>query len=336
MKKKVTYSDIAQYTNYSKMTISRYFNNPDSLTDETKEKIENALKELNYQSNKVAKILANGKSEFIGIIIPELFFDYYSLILNDILTTYSEFNYKFLVFAGNHDPQLEKKYIQELLAYQVEGLIILSYSLTSKVLQEYQFPIVTIEREDQHISSVNTNNYLGGQLATNHLIDNKCDVVIHINGFVKEYNPSYQRINGFKDTSISRNVPYEIIQKDFINDYDQTYQQLLDIYTYLEKKFPNQKKGVFVSNDNHANIFLNILLKNHKKIPEEYEIVGFDNTISKQSILPITTVSQNTKEIAYNAIKLLNKSIKSKNTNSKIQHLLVDPQLIIRETTLNQ
>lgn len=73
MNKKVTFSDIAKYTNVSKMTVSRYFNDPGSLTPETKGKIEKALKELNYKSNKVAKILANGRSEFIGIIIPELF-----------------------------------------------------------------------------------------------------------------------------------------------------------------------------------------------------------------------------------------------------------------------
>ena len=73
-KKNITFSDIAQYTNFSKTTISRYFNNPDSLTLENQEIIANALEELNYKENKVARILANGKSEFVGIIIPNLFY----------------------------------------------------------------------------------------------------------------------------------------------------------------------------------------------------------------------------------------------------------------------
>ena len=86
-KKNITFSDIAKYTNFSKTTISRYFNNPDSLTLENQEIISSALAELNYKENKVARILANGKSEFIGVIIPDLFNDYYSKVLAQILST---------------------------------------------------------------------------------------------------------------------------------------------------------------------------------------------------------------------------------------------------------
>ena len=66
-KKNVTFSDIAKYTNFSKTTISRYFNNPDSLTLENQQIISDALVKLNYKENKVARILANGKTEFVGV-----------------------------------------------------------------------------------------------------------------------------------------------------------------------------------------------------------------------------------------------------------------------------
>ena len=85
MTKKVTFSDIAKYTNFSKTTISRYFNNPDSLTLESRKKIEDALIALDYKENKVARSLANGKSEMIGIIIPDLFLHYYSQMLNCLI-----------------------------------------------------------------------------------------------------------------------------------------------------------------------------------------------------------------------------------------------------------
>lgn len=87
-KKNVTFSDIAEYTHFSKTTISRYFNNPDSLTLENQAIISDALVKLNYKENKVARILANGKTEFIGIIIPSLYLHYYSVVLNQILSTY--------------------------------------------------------------------------------------------------------------------------------------------------------------------------------------------------------------------------------------------------------
>ena len=113
MKKKITFNDIAKKTNFSKTTISRYFNNPDSLTEESKKKIENALVELDYKENKVARSLANGKTEMIGIIIPDLFLHYYSQILDSLINTYPKYKYKFLVFVGNNnrDEELYKRII---------------------------------------------------------------------------------------------------------------------------------------------------------------------------------------------------------------------------------
>lgn len=103
-KKNVTFSDIAKYTHFSKTTISRYFNNPDSLTLENQKIISDALIKLNYKENKVARSLANGNTEFIGIIVPNMFNSYYSEVLNQILATYETFGYKFLVFSGNENP----------------------------------------------------------------------------------------------------------------------------------------------------------------------------------------------------------------------------------------
>ena len=89
-KKQVTFADIAEYTNFSKTTISRYFNHPDSLTVENQEKISQALDTLGYKKNKLAKVLANGKSEFIGIIVPNLYLHYYSEMLTQFLSSYTD------------------------------------------------------------------------------------------------------------------------------------------------------------------------------------------------------------------------------------------------------
>lgn len=138
-KKKVTFADIAKYTNFSKTTISRYFNNPDSLTLENQEKIAKALDDLGYQENKLAKVLANGKSEFIGIIIPNLYLHYYSEMLNQLLSSYSDYHYKFLVFVSSDKKELEQQYLDELMAYKIEGLIILSHTFLPRSLLPITF-----------------------------------------------------------------------------------------------------------------------------------------------------------------------------------------------------
>ena len=133
-KQAVTYQDIAEYTGFSKATISRYFNDRDSLTLEKQDTISEALKKLDYRQNKVARVLANGKTEMVGILLPDLYHHFYYQILNKILGTYREFGFKFLVFNGDHNEEVERRYLQELMAYKVEGMIVLSNTLSSEEL----------------------------------------------------------------------------------------------------------------------------------------------------------------------------------------------------------
>ena len=122
-KKSITFSDIAQYTGLSKATISRYFNQPSYLTQESIDMISKALKELNYQENKLARVFAKGNSEIIGIIVPNFFYQFYSHFLNHVLNTYEQYGFKFITFLGNNDCEAERKCLNELLAYQIIGLI---------------------------------------------------------------------------------------------------------------------------------------------------------------------------------------------------------------------
>lgn len=336
MKKNVTFSDIAKYTNFSKTTISRYFNSPETLTEESIKKIEHALVALNYQENKVAKSLANGKTEMIGVIIPNLYMHYYAHILNYLIQTYRQYHYKFIVFLGNSNPEEELKYIQELLAYKIEGMIMLSHSIDSLTLKNLDIPIVSIEREDQHISSVNSDNYDGAKQATQVLIDNDCDILIHINSKVSETVPAYQRIVAFQETCSTQQIPHQCYFSSLGNCYEESYQALYTIYVDIEKNYPNRKKGIFLSNDTHANVFLNILLKHKKQIPEEYELIGFDNSpISEQAILPITTVDQHVAQLSEAAMKCLIRQIHAKRNKTvlNIEHATIPTTLIKRETT---
>ena len=345
MTKKLTFSDIAKYTNFSKTTISRYFNNPDSLTLESRKKIEDALIALDYKENKVARSLANGKSEMIGIIIPDLFLHYYSQMLNCLINTYSKYNYKFLVFVENHDTNKESKYtkemnyIKELMAYQIEGLIILSNTIDSKTLSELSIPIVSIEREDKYISSVNSDNYAGAFKATNLLIDNKCDILIHINVNVNKSAPAYDRIWAFQATCEEYHVPYDIDLSVKGASYHELLDVIREIFNKIESKYPDQKKGIFLANDTYANMFLNLIFQKYGTFPSTYEIVGFDNSpIASEAILPITTIGQQIDVIAKTAMDLLVQQMEEQKKRvpkplGEPIHKQITPILIRRNTT---
>lgn len=337
--KKITFEDIAKYTNFSKTTISRYFNNPDSLTLKNQEIIAQALIDLDYKENKVARILANGKTEFVGIIVPNLYFHYYSEMLNQILSSYETFGYKFLVFAGNANEGTERKYIQELLAYNIEGMIVLSHTIPSKELSSYNIPIVTIEREDQYTSSVNTDNYMGGVQATSLLYKNNCDILIHVNVNVSKLIPSYGRIQGFLDTCTEHHLNYELLLEDLGNTYAENQNAIQEITKYLDKKYAGQRKGIFLANDTYANMLLNCLMRIYGFIPDDYRIIGFDNSpISSESVIPISTVGQQIDKIAYTAMELLVEQMNERKKRRPIPlkepiHKVITPILISRDTT---
>lgn len=338
-KKNVTFSDIAEYTHFSKTTISRYFNNPDSLTLENQAIISDALVKLNYKENKVARILANGKTEFIGIIIPNLYLHYYSEMLNQILSTYETFGYKFLVFVGNENEEIERQYIRELLAYKIEGLIILSHTIPSHELAELSIPIVAIEREDQYISSVNTDNYMGGVQATSLLLKHQCDIFIHINSPTPTATPAYGCVRGFLDVCEQNLLDHRIIYKDLGSNYETTQKQLQEIIEELEHDYPDRKKGIFISNDTHANTLLNLLFRKHGRLPDDYLIVGFDNSpISREAIIPISTVGQQIDKLAFEAVSLLVDQMNERKKRkpmplTKPVHKVITPILFRRGTT---
>lgn len=339
-KKNVTFDDIAKYTGFSKTTVSRYFNNPDSLTLKNQQIIADALVALDYKENKVARILASGKTEFIGVIVPNLYLHYYSEMLNRILSTYEEYGYKFLVFVGDENKNIERQYISELLAYKIEGMIILSHTISSKELASYNIPIVTIEREDEYVCSVNTDNYMGAVQASSLLIKSGCDILVHINSPVPNNVPAYGRIKGFEDICSERNVVHEVILTQLGNTFEENKEKLTQLVDEIEDKYPDQKKGIFMSNDTHANIMLNILIRKYGTLPDDYCIVGFDNSpICNEAVIPISTVGQQSEIIADEAMKLLVMQMNERKKRKPVPlkepiHKIVTPILIRRETTM--
>ena len=342
-------ADLAKYCNISKTTISRYFSNPDSLTIENQEKIRNAVKVLGYQENKIAKMLPSGHTEFIGLIVPNLFMNYYFEIMHHLLSTYSTYGYKFLVFECHSSIEEERQYINEMIAYNVEGIITLSHIIPSKEYASYDIPVVAIEREDDYISSVHNDNYMGGIQATSLLYKSGCDALFFIDStpvgatkssYYSTDTRSYQygRLNGFRYVCKNCNVENEEIIRYLGEEYSEYYKGISEIIDELAVKYPNRKKGIFCANDTFANIALVHLMRKYGKFPDDFRLVGYDGSpIAEQAIVPISTVRQQVDKITQSAMDLLIKQIKAKDQRIPetvpIQHEIIPPILMNRATT---
>ena len=131
----------------------------------------------------------------------------------------------------------------------------------------------------------------------------------------------------------------KIIYKMLGTSYEQIRQNLSEIIAQLEQDYPNQRKGIFVSNDTDANVLINLLLQKYGKLPEDYYIVGFDDSpISSQAAVPISTVGQHIDQIAHEAMKLLVEQMNERKKRRPMPqeqpiHKVITPYLIRRATT---
>ena len=109
-----------------------------------------------------------------------------------------------------------------------------------------------------------------------------------------------------QDACVKAGVPHKVIIRDFRLSYQEAAAPLQEIFDNIEQEYAGQKKGIFLSNDDHANILLNLLIRKYHTLPDDYELIGFDGApISEQAIYPISTVGQQIDQIADEAVSLL-------------------------------
>lgn len=337
--KKVTFADLAKYTGFSKTTISRYFNDPESVTLKNQELIQKAIDTLGYKENKLARVLANGRTEFIGILVPNLHMHYYAELLSYILTTSEKYGYKFMVFNGDGDKAKERQYMSEMLAYKVEGLIVITHTCTSEELSKLGIPVVTVEREDRYVNSVNSDNYEGGKMAAQHLADCGCDVLIHLNADLKKSTPDYGRIRGFREVVRSTGLESREYLRVYGDRYEVMEPVVNEVFEDIDRNYAGRKKGIFVSNDSLANVLINRIVSAYGKLPDDWFIVGFDDSpIARESIVPMTTIRQNVPEIVDTAMNILIRLMTEQKKRKPViqkqrEHRMIDVELAIRKTT---
>lgn len=332
MKERVTFGDIAKHTGFSKTTISRYFNHPETVTPQNRSVIKQALEDLDYQENKVAQMLAFGKSQLLGFILPDLQQDFYSRMLEQLLDTYEAYGYQFIVSLSHHNPTRERQCIKELLTYQVDGLITISHALSSEELAATSVPVVGIERESRVISCVNTNSFTGAKLAVQQLAADGCQLLVHLSSSDGFAQPGFQRTMGFRRTSEQHKLSHRILLCPTEQSYPHMVARMEEIVATLLTSYPNQKIGFFCSDDFLANALLHVLYQQGIAIPEKAEIIGFDNASgSAQSIIPLSTISPDIPHMAQQTMETLARKLQGESVPIAQE---VDPILISRQTTL--
>lgn len=331
----ITIKDIARLANVSITTVSRVINNKsEGISEATRSKILEIIKETNYQPNTIARGLVTKKTKSIGLIIPDITNPFFPDIARGVEDSANIYGYN--VFLCNTDDKIDKEndYIKALKEKYVDGIIFTSSSITeSKHISEIMnnnIPIVMIDRyikpERRKICGVFLDNYKGGYLATKHLIDLGHNNIACISGPLYTESAK-ERLRGYKDALAENNIK---INEEIIIEGDYKIKGgALALEKLLDKKYIT---GVFACNDLMAYGAYKTLKANGYKIPNDISVVGFDDIQLSQIMEPqLTTVKQPSYDMGLMAMRMLIKLIEGKRLSKKIINF--EPQLIIRQST---
>lgn len=312
--RKLRLEDVAAKAGVSKTTVSRVINRRGSLSAKTINKVEEAMRELNYHPNVIAQQLHTQKTKLIGILVPSVanpFFGELATYLEDHLF---RLGYKVLISNALDNPLKEQRYLQQLLGNQVDGLIITTHNGELEEYQHANLPIVAVDRFlRSDIPVVAVDNYAGGQLATQTLIDRGCRRIIH----TYTLNPSSWHDN-------QREVAYDATMKaNQLSPFTYTIQADVSpeekeaIFNQLFDEYPDVD-GIFASNDLDATRLLRIARSRGYRVSEDLQIIGFDGAAVTRELFPeLSTIVQPIKEIADTAVDLLGERMAGKKTPAK-------------------
>lgn len=322
---RIKLEDVAKLAGVSPTTVSRVINDRGYISDKTRNKVEQAMKDLNYYPNDIARSLFRQRTHFIGLILPKINNPFFSELALHIENLCSDLGYKVILCNSLGQIEKEKAYAIMLMRQQVDGMIVCSYN---RGIEEYKNPRLPIIAIDHYLSPtipvVGSDNYEGGKMAVEHLIDQGCKSIIHINGPAELETPAQLRRKAYEDL-VEDPITYEI-KEYFDNQY--TISTIKKIF----KEHP-ETDGIFASDDMIASVCLNVANDMGVKVPEQLKIVGYDGTDEVISLLPhLTTIQQPIKEIAETAvlkmIDLVNHPDKEVETET-----FLPVQLLINKTT---
>jgi DNA-binding LacI/PurR family transcriptional regulator len=319
-----TIKDVAKKANVSVATVSRVINQKGYVNEETRALVENAIKDLNYIPNELARSLFNKHSKLIGVLVPHFDTQFYAELIEGIENAAMKLGYKIMLSNTQDNAKREKDYIHIYSQYNIDGIIVASNAHNVEQLIKSDLPIVTVDHIlSENIPSITSNNILGGIIAAQRLISGGARYILELRG------PSFlltvsERSLGFRQVLVQNNIPYISYDGDLINPD-------IDAITKIIQDHP-EIDGVFATSDFLAIHAQTILQRMGKQVPKDVQIVGFDNIVYTTLVSPtITTIEQPIRRMGELALESLVKLLNDEPITDF--HSVLDVKLIEREST---
>lgn len=319
--------DVAREAGVSIATVSRVLNDVDVVNEETKKKVLDAIKKLGYRPNIVARSLKTQRSRTIGIIIPDISNQFYPEIVRGAEDVANIYNYNIMLCNTDLDPEKEMEYLRVLKEKMVDGVIYMSNSLEPEIIElikNLQLPVVLVETTDHEntFPSVTIDNEKASFDSTGYLLARGNKHIAYIGTYQDAVNAASYRFKGYKDALVKNGIEFDEKLCHFGGLKAQ------DGYDGIKEILNNSKvDAVFCASDEIAMGAINALRELNIKVPEEVDVMGFDDIYSASIFYPkLTTVSQPTYDMGSVGMRMLIKII---NGAELIQHHFELPHEIV-------
>ena len=334
VKRHVTIEQVAEKAGVSIQTVSRVLNNRPDVSAETRQRVQQIMRNLNYQPYAIARGLATKRTYTLGLISSDFSDYWFAQVAMGAEAEAHKYGYFFMLGSSENNSQDEPKYLRLLTEHHVEGILFIRANRPISLdhlreLQKGGTPVVTtgFYLTDSELSFVEVDNLDGGRKATQHLIGLGHTQIAMITG-PSDLNSVINRTEGYLQALQSAGIasnPNLIVRAH--NWWHRSgYQAMKEL---LDKNLPFT--AVFAHNDRLAKGAISALSEAGLKVPQDVSIIGYDDIPEAEfDNPPLTTIRQPMQEVGKAAANLLINLIEDPNATP--QQILFNTELISRSS----
>jgi LacI family transcriptional regulator len=337
--KEITIYDIAKKLNISPATVSRGLQDHPAISKKTKKRILDMVEELGYRSNHFARNLRQKQTNTIGVMVHELNSNFMTSVLAGIEKVTTEAGYDLIIAHSSESYIKETANARNLFHKRVDGLIA-SLSFDTKDLEHFKpftekgVPVIFFDRveQDGNHTVVIIDNARCGYMATQHLIEQGCQRIVHVTSSLQR-NVYSQRYKGYRDALFDHNIPFD---ESLLIVSDLSEKAGIEAARQIVKMNP-LPDGAFITNDFVAAVCMRTLKEYGISIPDDIALIGFNNDAVGKLVEPgLSTINYPGMDmgeiVARNMIGHLKGVIDIKQTNT----IIVRSDLVVRGSSLKK
>lgn len=316
----VTIKEVAQRAGVSTATVSRVLNDSGSVNEATRLKVKAAAHALKYKPNAVARSLIMSKTYTVGVLLPDLYGEFFSEVIRGIDQRARRSRYHLLVSSSHATPaELEAALLA--MSGRIDGLIVMSPDLEAQTLEANlptKLPIVLLNcyLKSEVYDSINIDNYHGARAMVEHLYAHGHRRMALIRGATGNYDAD-ERLRGFQEALAANGLDASLVFEGSFTE-ESGYRAAQRI---LESS--PRPTAIFGSNDSMAIGAMQAVQEAGLSIPHDIAVVGFDDIPVARYVNPaLTTVHVSISDMGRRAVQMLLDAIEKNEIYERIQEVL--------------